>query len=96
MSSPSAGTVKGSGILSTRSGSPRRHFELGRGETGMVSPASPRGAPSSDHDARRAIWWSLRRRASRKLPNPGAARHGGISRSPVMNVAIRCQRFAFS
>ena len=65
-------------MRSTRSGSPRRHLERVRSDAGIPSSGSPSDAPLSDHARSSAIWWSLKRRASRNSPNPGTARHGGM------------------
>jgi hypothetical protein len=79
-SRPSAGTGKGLGSVSTRSGLPSCQPSRNRGGRGR-SARSPRGAPASAQRRSVSICPASSVRASLNSPQPGCGIHGGIVRS---------------
>ena len=79
---PSAGSVKGSGIVTTRSGFPSCQSSLHTGFT-FRSAAAPSGAPAFHQRSMVAICPSVSRRSPSNSTTPCSGSHGGMIRAAV-------------
>ena len=93
-SRPSAGTGNGSGMLTTKSGSPSCQPVVNAGTAG-VRDASPSGAPCSCQRPSNAICSAVSRRSPTNRPYPSTGSHGGMNRLDVTS-AICFDRFLTS
>src|SRR5882724_4711545 len=82
---PSAGTLQGSSMLTTKSGLPMFQPSVKVGAGGM-SLASPSFMPASTHETSVATSLSERRRSFENVPCGALACHGGMVREATFSL----------